>query len=34
MFRALVADCFMLVSFFGLFFDPEDGGDALLRDVG
>jgi hypothetical protein len=29
-----LAACFMLVSSFDSFFDPEDGGDIFLQNVG
>jgi hypothetical protein len=33
-FTALLATCFQSGFFFGLFFDPEGGGDMFLRNVG
>jgi hypothetical protein len=32
--RALLATCFHAGFLLGLFFDPEDGGDMFLRNVG
>jgi hypothetical protein len=32
--RSLLAPCFHAGFFLGLFFDPEDGGDIFLRNVG
>jgi hypothetical protein len=32
--RALLATCFQSGFLLGLFFDPEDGGDMFLRNVG
>jgi hypothetical protein len=32
--KALLATCFHAGFFLGLFFDPEDGGDMFLRNVG
>jgi hypothetical protein len=32
--RSLLATCFHAGIFLGLFFDPEDGGDMFLRNVG
>jgi hypothetical protein len=32
--RALLATCFYAGFLLGLFFDPEDGGDMFLRNVG
>jgi hypothetical protein len=32
--RSLLATCFHAGFFLDLFFDPEDGGDMLLRNVG
>jgi hypothetical protein len=29
-----VATCFMLVYFLALFFDPKDGSDMFLQNVG
>jgi hypothetical protein len=36
MFRveALIATCFKAGFFFGLFFDPKDGDDGFLLNVG
>jgi hypothetical protein len=31
---ALLANCFHVRFLLGLFFEPEDGGDIFLRDVG
>jgi hypothetical protein len=32
--RSPFAICFHAGFFFGFFFDPEDGGDMFLRNVG
>jgi hypothetical protein len=32
--RALLATCFHTGFLLGLFFDPEDGGDMFLENVG
>jgi hypothetical protein len=32
--KALLATCFDAGFLLGLFFDPEDGGDIFLRNVG
>jgi hypothetical protein len=33
-YKALLSTCFKLVSFFGLFFRPEDGDEIFLRSAG
>jgi hypothetical protein len=32
--RTLIVTCFHVGFFLGLFFDPEEGGDMFLRNVG
>jgi hypothetical protein len=32
--QALLVTCFLLGFLLGLFFDPEDGSDMFLRNVG
>jgi hypothetical protein len=32
--KALLTTCFYAGFLLGLFFDPEDGGDMFLRNVG
>jgi hypothetical protein len=32
--RALLATCFHICFLLGFFFDPEDGGELFLRNVG
>jgi hypothetical protein len=33
-FLALLSTCFNAGFFLGLFFDPKDGGDIILRNIG